>query len=94
MTRNPNPEKKYFPEEALLREVTSQSKLIIGIPCEDPRTETRLGLTPEGVSIIVEEGHIVKLQRGAGLPMSYTDLQYSEAGAVIVDNVVRSIMWI
>ncbi len=89
MTRNPNPEKKYFPEEALLREVTSQSKLIIGIPCEDPRTETRLGLTPEGVSIVVEEGHIVKLQRGAGLPMSYTDLQYSEAGAVIVDNVAE-----
>lgn len=86
MTRNPNPQKTYFPEEALLREIVSQPKLTIGVPCEDPSMETRLGLTPEGVSIIVEEGHVVKLQRGAGLPMSYTDLQYSEAGATIVDN--------
>lgn len=86
MTKNPNPQKAYFPEEALLREITSQPKLVIGIPSEDPRTETRLGLTPEGVSIIVDEGHVVKLQRGSGLPMSYTDLQYSEAGAIIVDS--------
>ncbi len=86
MTRNPNPQKTYFPEEALLREIASQPKFTIGVPCEDPSTETRLGLTPEGVSIIVEEGHVVKLQRGAGFPMSYSDLQYSEAGATIVDN--------
>jgi alanine dehydrogenase len=35
---------------------------------------------------VVEEGHRVVVERGAGLPMSYTDLQYSEAGAILVDS--------
>ncbi|OJV44926.1 MAG: alanine dehydrogenase [Bacteroidales bacterium 36-12] len=86
MKQDSNYKKAIFPEEALLREIVRQPGLSVGIPCENPRTETRLGLTPEGVSIVVEEGHTVLIQRGAGLPMSYTDLQYSEAGAVIVES--------
>ena len=65
-----------------MREIERQPRLSIGLPCENPKIETRLALTPEGVSIVVEEGHIVLVERGAGLPMSYTDLQYSEAGAL------------
>ncbi|GAB1416448.1 alanine dehydrogenase [Paludibacter sp.] len=76
----------FSPEESLLKEIVRQPELTIGIPRENPQTETRLGLTPEGVSMVVDEGYRVMLQRGAGLPMSYTDLQYSEAGAVIVDS--------
>ena len=75
-----------YAEESLLRENLKQSKLTIGIPAEDVDVESRLALTPEGVSIVVEEGHSVILQRGAGMPMLYTDLQYSEAGAAIVDT--------
>ncbi len=86
MKQVPGTQRVLFPEESLLRELTMQPKLTIGIPRENPQTETRLGLTPEGVSIVVEEGHRVLVQRGAGLPMFYTDLQYSEAGAVIVED--------
>lgn len=82
---NPKSQHSLFPEESLLREVTHQHRLNIGLPRENPETETRLALTPEGVAIVVEEGHRVIVQRGAGLPMSYTDLQYSEAGAMVVD---------
>lgn len=87
MQSDPGSQRAYFPEESLLREIARQPRLNIGIPCENPETETRLALTPEGVSIVVEEGHTVIVQRGAGLPMSYTDLQYSEAGAQLVDTV-------
>ena len=78
-------QRSLFPEECLLREIARQPRLSIGIPKENPEVETRLALTPEGVAIVTEEGHSVYVQRGAGEPMSYSDLQYSEAGAFVVD---------
>jgi alanine dehydrogenase len=86
MKRDPKEQRSLFPEECLLREIASQPRLSIGIPKEDAEVETRLALTPEGVSIITEEGHSVYVQRGAGEPMLYSDLQYSEAGAHLVDD--------
>ncbi|MDO9634071.1 MAG: alanine dehydrogenase [Paludibacter sp.] len=86
MRQDPSTQRTFFPEESLLREIVRQPRLSIGVPCEHAHAETRLALTPEGVSIVVEEGHTVMVQRGAGLPMFYTDLQYSEAGAKIVDT--------
>jgi alanine dehydrogenase len=78
-----------FPEESLLREIARQPRLSIGIPRENALSETRLALTPEGVAIVTEEGHSVYIQRGAGEPMSYSDLQYSEAGAYLVDDEIE-----
>ena len=86
MKQDPFMQRRLYPEESLLREIQRQVQLTIGLPCENPVAETRLALTPEGVSIVVEEGHRVVVERGAGLPMSYTDLQYSEAGAILVDS--------
>lgn len=86
MKIDPKTQQKLFPEECLLREIAQQPRLSIGIPKENEEIEARLGLTPEGVAIVVEEGHSVYIQRGAGLPISYTDLQYSEAGAFLVDD--------
>lgn len=82
----PRSQKEYFPEESLLRENHQHPRLTIGIPCENPNLETRLALTPEGVAIVTEEGHKVLIQRGAGDPMSYSDLRYSESGAIIVET--------
>ena len=86
MKTDPKSQRTLFPEECLLREIAKQPRLSIGIPCEDEKIETRLSLTPEGVAILTEEGHSVYIQRGAGTPMSYSDLQYSEAGAFLVDS--------
>jgi alanine dehydrogenase len=86
MKSSPKEQRSLFPEECLLREITSQTRLSIGLPKENAEVETRLALTPEGVAIVVEDGHSVYVQRGAGEPMSYTDLQYSEAGAFIVSE--------
>ncbi|OIP82235.1 MAG: alanine dehydrogenase [Porphyromonadaceae bacterium CG2_30_38_12] len=88
MKLDPSKQRTLFPEECLLREIAKQPRLSIGIPKENSAIETRLALTPEGVSIVTEEGHSVYVERGAGIPMSYTDLQYSEAGAYLVDTPV------
>ena len=86
MKHNPKEQRTLFPEECLLREIAKQPRLSIGIPKENTTVETRLALTPEGVAIVTEEGHSVYVQRGAGVPMQYSDLQYSEAGAFMVDE--------
>jgi alanine dehydrogenase len=86
MKTNTKEQRTLFPEESLLREIASQTRLSIGLPKENAVIETRLALTPEGVSIVTEEGHSVYVERGAGESMSYSDLQYSEAGAFLVDN--------
>jgi len=86
MKHNPKEQRTLFPEECLLREIARQPRLSIGIPKENSTVETRLALTPEGVAIVTEEGHSVYVQRGAGVPMQYSDLQYSEAGAFMVDE--------
>jgi alanine dehydrogenase len=85
MKPTPKDQRSLFPEECLLREIARQPRLSIGIPKENSEIETRLALTPEGVAIVTEEGHSVYIQRGAGVPMQYSDLQYSEAGAFIVE---------
>jgi alanine dehydrogenase len=87
MKTGPKSQHALFPEECLLREIARQPRLNIGIPKENPEIETRLTLTPEGVSILTEEGHHVIVQRGAGDPLSYSDLQFSEAGAIVVDDI-------
>lgn len=86
MKSSPKEQRSLFPEECLLREIAGQARLSIGIPKEDAAVETRLALTPEGVAIVVDEGHSVYVQRGAGEPMSYSDLLYSEAGAFMVED--------
>ena len=86
MKQDPKEQRSLFPEECLLREIARQPRLSIGIPKENVEVETRLTLTPEGVAIVTEEGHSVYVQRGAGEGMSYSDLQYSEAGAFLVDD--------
>lgn len=86
MKHVPRPEHSLFPEVCLLREIARHPRLSIGIPKENASVEARLALTPEGVAIVTEEGHSVYFQRGAGEPISYSDLQYSEAGAFLVDD--------
>lgn len=72
--------------EFLLKVNKTHSALTIGIPKENTRFEKRLALTPEAVALLVDEGHTVILESGAGLPINYSDNYYSESGAHIVDS--------
>ena len=57
----------YIPQ-ALLREISKvNSRLLIGMPCERQEGEKRLPLTPEAVHLLVERGHQVWVETGAGL---------------------------
>jgi alanine dehydrogenase len=58
--------------------------MIIGVPKEVKDHEARVGLLPSGAKALVEAGHKVLAQAGAGLGSSLADEEYQEAGAHIV----------
>lgn len=63
-----------------------QRRLVIGMPNELDKGENRICLTPESVHILVSMGHEVLLQRGAGDNAHYTDREYADAGALVVET--------
>ncbi|MDD2474684.1 MAG: alanine dehydrogenase [Dysgonamonadaceae bacterium] len=72
--------------EFLLKVNKTHSALVIGVPKEDTRFEKRLALTPEAVALLVDEGHKLIFESGAGEPINYSDNYYAESGATIVDT--------
>ncbi len=60
--------------------------LFIGIPKETSFNENRIALTPEAVNVLVANGHHVVIESKAGEGASYTDKDYSEAGAKIAHS--------
>lgn len=61
-------------------------ELFIGIPKETSFQENRIALTPDAVSVLVANGHRVVMETKAGEGASYTDKDYSEAGAKIASS--------
>jgi alanine dehydrogenase len=62
------------------------AELYIGIPCETSYHENRIALTPEAASVLIANGHKVIMETKAGEGSSYSDRDYSEAGAKIVHS--------
>ncbi len=56
----------------------------IGIPKEIKDQEFRVGLTPSIVRALIDRGHQVYVETNAGIGSSFTDAEYSQAGATIV----------
>jgi alanine dehydrogenase len=61
-------------------------ELFIGIPKETSFQESRIALSPDAVRVLVNNGHRVIMETTAGSGASYTDKDYSEAGAKIVQS--------
>jgi alanine dehydrogenase len=59
------------------------AELLIGIPKENSFNENRIALTPEAVGVMIANGHRVVVETEAGDGASYTDKDYSDAGAKI-----------
>lgn len=55
----------------------------VGVPAETKDGERRVGLTPEGVRVLVGEGHAVLVGRDAGAAVGFADDDYRRAGAAI-----------
>jgi alanine dehydrogenase len=60
--------------------------MIIGVPRETKDHETRVGLVPNGVTVLREAGHCVLVQASAGHASWISDSEYSEAGAEILHD--------
>lgn len=75
-----------LPKEEMLEIQRKEKKIVIGIPSDLPKVEYRVPLTPQAVDLLVSYGHEIYIETGAGMPASYSDREYSEAGAVIVEK--------
>ncbi len=73
----------YTPLEETLAIKPKGVPLQIGIPKEFAFQENRIGLTPEAVGVLVNNGHEVIVEHQAGVASHYQDQEYSEAGARI-----------
>jgi alanine dehydrogenase len=60
--------------------------MIVGVPKEVKDHESRVGITPAGVHALVNAGHTVLVQTGAGDLSAFSDDDYQNAGAEIVGS--------
>jgi len=58
--------------------------MLFGVPRETHRNEHRVGLSPYAIKALVQHGHSVCVEAGAGVTAHFLDEDYKEAGAQIV----------
>ena len=59
---------------------------VVGVPKEIKDQEGRVSMQPDGVAELVHHGHEVVVEAGAGRGAGFTDEEYEEAGARLVDG--------
>jgi alanine dehydrogenase len=69
--------------EETLEYTPKKKSIFIGIPKENSFQENRIALTPQAVTILINNGNRVVIESQAGIASSFTDNEYSEAGAQI-----------
>lgn len=74
----------FVPQEEMLEVAKKKGCLYIGIPKEISSKENRISLVPDDVALLVNNGHQVLVETGAGKNAHFQDNDYSEAGAQIV----------
>lgn len=57
--------------------------MIIGVPKEIKAYENRISLVPAGAEVLVNDGHIVLVERDSGLGSGFGDEAYERVGATI-----------
>jgi alanine dehydrogenase len=60
--------------------------MIFGVPKQIKDNETRVGMTPSGVSQLTAAGNTVLVEKGAGEKGGFPDEDYVKAGAQLVDT--------
>jgi len=61
--------------------------MIVGVPKEIKNNESRVGMTPAGVFELAKNNHTVYVQSGAGEGSGFSNKDYQEAGASILDTI-------
>lgn len=85
-TFSPFSKMQLLPQEEKLEITRHKSDLFIGIPKETSYQERRICLTPDAVSSMTSHGHRVMIEAGAGESSSYSDKDYSDAGAEVTND--------
>jgi alanine dehydrogenase len=86
MSLSPFTKEQLLPQEEKLEIARHKSQLFIGIPKENSYQERRICLTPDAVNSLTFQGHRVMIEAGAGVSSSYSDKEYSDAGAEITQD--------
>lgn len=82
-----------MPKEETLEVSRRRSHICIGVPKEIHYQEKRIPLVPQGVGLLVANGHEVLIESDAGKAANFSNEQFSDAGAHIVyspDEIFRS----
>ncbi|MFA6126688.1 MAG: alanine dehydrogenase [Bacteroidales bacterium] len=75
-----------MPKEETLDREKKGKLFVIGLPKESDSRETRISLTPQAVHLLVDAGHRVLIERGAGAGAKFSDHDFSEAGGELVND--------
>lgn len=86
---SPFTKEQLLPQEETLEVLKRKGELFIGIPKETSFQEKRVCLTPDAVSALVNNGHRVLMESGAGEGAKFDDKDYSEAGAEITKDTAK-----
>ncbi|OYU79623.1 MAG: alanine dehydrogenase [Flavobacterium sp. BFFFF1] len=86
MSLTPFTKQQLLPQEEKLEIARHKSELFIGIPKETSYQERRICLTPDAVNSLCSHGHRIMIEAGAGLSSSYSDKEYSDAGAEVTQD--------
>ncbi len=84
--KSPFNKEQLMPQEETLEIYASKNNFIVGILKETDLNEKRTPLSPFGVELLIEQGFTVLFEQGAGQGANFSDLQYSELGAQIIEN--------
>lgn len=58
----------------------------VGVPKEIKNNECRVGLTPDSVQELTNQGETVFIEKNAGIGVGFTDKMYEDYGGIIVDS--------
>lgn len=59
----------------------------IGVPKEIKPQEARVGVTPAGALSLVQAGHEVHIQKGAGILSGFNDHAYEKVGCIVEEDI-------
>ncbi|WEK69945.1 MAG: alanine dehydrogenase [Candidatus Chryseobacterium colombiense] len=82
----PFTEEELIPKAEKLEVIKKGKQFSIGVPKETCLNERRTCITPDAVQVLVEHGHEIIIESGAGEGSFFTDIQYSESGARITKD--------
>ena len=75
-----------LPQEEVIELKSNNKQLTIGIPKEVLLQEKRIGLVPDAVNLLTLNNHTVIVQSGVGQVINFSDKDYSDCGARIVES--------